>query len=524
MARVSEKTTLYAWLTASVVLHAVLCPISGAAFSMSLSVQGSGQDDAEEYAEAGLQLAQAGNLPGAEADLRKAVGLAPGDAEILRELATVLAMEKKFDESTAYFQRALKVDPNDLVARRYLAANLWQMHRYGEARRNLRIVLSANPKDPDALLLLGMVSENTKDYATAVKTLASVPTLVRAQPESVAALARSYYHIGKTEEAREWLEELQNHPAGIQAVLVGAEIADEMGDYQTAEAFLTTASEQFSNRVDLQYRLALVKFHEQRFDESARILQQLLQSGHKTSEIHRLLASCLRAQKRDDEAIQSLREAIELEPESESSYLDLASMLLAEKRISPALELAQRMTKAFPDSSRVFVSRGSVELGAGAYTDAVNSFGRAAQLEPGNTEAIVGLARALANAGMMVRATTTLESAIGRFPRKARLELELAQLLLKQAETGNESIQPRAEQLLKSAVVHDSTLAEAHYELGQLALQHGDFSTALLHLQKASTLEPTSAKTHYALSRAYRSLGRKDEAAREASLFDKSQQ
>src|SRR2546430_16632146 len=185
------------------------------------------EDRAETHWAEGLALAKVGNLHSAEAELRKAVAFAPGNAEFLRDLATVLAMEKKFGESTSYFQRALKIDPHDVAARRYLGANLWQLHRYAEARQNLRILLHANPGQPQAHLLLGMVSENTRDYGTAAKTLASVPTLVRAQPESIAALARSYYHIGETAKARAWLNELHNQAAGVQAVLLGAQIRSE---------------------------------------------------------------------------------------------------------------------------------------------------------------------------------------------------------------------------------------------------------------------------------------------------------
>jgi len=40
---------------------------------------------------------------------------------------------------------------------------------------------------PAAQLLLGMVSENMGDYATAVRMLAAVPGQVREQPEAIAA-------------------------------------------------------------------------------------------------------------------------------------------------------------------------------------------------------------------------------------------------------------------------------------------------------------------------------------------------
>ena len=169
----------------------------------------------------------------------------------------------------------------------------------------------------------------------------------------------------------------------------------------------------------------------------------------------------------------------------------------------------------------MFVLKGSVELAAALFTDAVDSFSRALQLDPSSADASIGLARAQFGSGMTQQAEQTLERAIANFPNKAPLELELAQLLLKQAETGDEGAGARAEQLLKSAVALDDTLAEAHYQLGELELARGQAQRALIHLEKAAKLNPTSAKTHFALSRAFRRLGRNEEAAKQAALYDK---
>jgi tetratricopeptide (TPR) repeat protein len=476
---------------------------------------------AETHAAEGLAFAKAGSLQSAEAELRKAVALAPANADFLEDLATVLAMEKKFDESTSYFQRTLKINPQNTLARRYLAANLWQTHRYAEARQNLRMLLNANPGDPEALLLLGMVSENTKDYATAAKTLASVPTLVRAQPESIAALARSYYHVGEREKARAWLNELQNNPDGVKATLLGVQIADEMQDYETAATLLSSLQPDTTGQLNLNYRLAVVKFHAKQFDESERLLQQLLQEHQTSGEIERLLASCYLAQSRPQDAIHLLQEAVELEPANVTNYLELGDILLANRRIIPALEMAKRTANAFPDSSRAFLFKGQAELEAAYFTDAVGSFTRAVHLDPANPDGTIGLARAQMGAGTSAQAKATLERAIRSSPEKARFELELALLLLKEAETGDKDAEAKAERLLKSAVARDNTLAEAHYQLGSLALQRGPVSSALIYLQTAAKLEPESAKVHFALSRAYRRLGQNEEAARQAALYDK---
>jgi len=486
-----------------------------------VGLAGAQSNSLEERASKALELAQSGNLESAEDELRKVVALEPDNGEFLQELGTVLAMEKKLEESTSFFERALRIEPGALVARRYLAANLWQLHRFAEARQNLQILLKAKPGDPQTLLLLGMVSENTADYSTAVKMLSSVPALVRAQPESIAALARSYYHIGDADKARLWLKELLNHPAGTRAVLLGAQIADEMQDYRTAETLLASLSTDLSDQATLKYQLALVKFHANQFAESEKLVQELVDAGHQSGEIYRLLGWCREEQRHHQDAVRAFQEAIKLEPTNVTSYLDLGKILLTERRLVPALELTKRTANAFPESSHVFVLKGSVELAAALFTDAVDSFSRALQLDPSSPDASIGLARAQFGSGMTQQAEQTLERAIANFPNKAPLELELAQLLLKQAETGDEGAGARAEQLLKSAVALDDTLAEAHYQLGELELARGQAQRALIHLEKAAKLNPTSAKTHFALSRAFRRLGRNEEAAKHAALYDK---
>lgn len=478
-------------------------------------------DRAEEHAAKALKLAQAGNMQTAEDELRRAVALEPDNDEFLQELGTVLAMEKKLEESTAFFERALIINRRALVARRYLAANLWQLHRYAEARQNLLTLLKAKPADPQALLLLGMVSENTGDYATAVRTLASVPTLVRVQPESMAALARSYYHTGKVDKARLWLNELASRPGETQAVLLGAQIADEMQDYQTAETLLVSLQSNPSEQMTSKYRLALVKFHQRQFGECEKLVEQLLDAGHQSGEIYRLLGWCRQEQHHHQDAVHAFQEAIKLEPADEATYLDLGKILLTERRLVPALELTKRTVNAFPDSSGALLLKGSVELEAILFTDAVDSFSRALHLDPTNPEAVIGLARAQFGAGMTQQAKATLERAASSFPEKARFELELAELLVKEAETGDEGAGLRAEQLLNSAVALDGTLTEAHYQLGELALGRGQGQRALIHLERAAKLSPASAKVHFALSRAYRRLGKNEEAVKQTALYEK---
>ncbi len=92
-------------------------------------------------------------------------------------------------------------------------------------------------------------------------------------------------------------------------------------------------------------------------------------------------------------------------------------------------------------------------------------------------------------------------------------------MLLKQDKSREPGAETRAADLLERAVTLDPTLSEAHYELGNIALNAGRTAPALEHLQRAAALAPNLSKTHFALSRAYRRSGRPEDASRELAEY-----
>jgi tetratricopeptide (TPR) repeat protein len=489
------------------------------------ALHGSSQStSAEAREDRGLELAHAGDLAGAESELRAALALAPNNAEFLANLATVLAMENKLDESTTSFEHALKLDPSNLTTRRYLAANLWQMHRYTEARKNLQLILKQKPDDAPSQLLLGMVAENMKDYRMAVRMLSSVPAELRKQPESIGALAISYYNLGENEKAQNTLGLLKSHPAGPRAVLLGAQIADEMADYVTAEQLLNSIKSAYSDEEDLGYRLATVHYHAGRFENCEQTLLPLVTSRAATGQMFNLLGWCYQKQNRLDDAIRVFENGTKVQPSEESNYLDLEYVFLANNRIPAALELAKKATDALPSSTRAVAMRGSIEMKAGQFSDAVRSYRRAKELDPASADAALGLADADYSAGIKEDAQNTFTAGIQRFPKDARFPLHYALMLLKETETGDQTLEKEVQELLKSAVKLDPTLLEAHYQLAELAMQNGDTTDALREYETAAKLDPLSAKPHFGLAKVYRRLGRAAEASQETELFQKLQQ
>jgi Tfp pilus assembly protein PilF len=499
------------------VLVAGLCLLAPAETAASSPQQSS---EAEAQAERGFDFARAGDLGKAEVELRQAAKLAPTNPDVLAGLGTVLAQQGKLAESTEIFRRVLQIRPNQVTVRRYLAANLWQLHLYPEAKENLKTILRQQPTDKQAQLLLGMVSENMGDYEAAARMLGSVPDEVRQQPESIAALARSYYHLRQTDRARATLAQLSSHPAGPQALILGAQIADQMQDYRTAEELLTSIRSTFPDQPRVDYLLALVEYHAGRFAQSQQTLETLINSGHKNTAVLNLLGWCQQKQGRPKEAVEALEESIQLAPSEEANYLDLGRILLAQHSLPLALPLVRKTTGSFPQSAAAFELRGKVEAEVGQFTDAVRSYTRAAQLDPSRPDPILGLAQAQFAAGRSDDAAANFEAGIRRFPKDARFKAQYAVALLRRSETGDATAEARAEQLLRSALALDPSLPEAHYQLGSLASKKGLMSEAQQHLEEAVKLDPGNGQAHFALSRVYRRLGRKQEGARQMELYE----
>jgi Tfp pilus assembly protein PilF len=508
-----RQTLVSCGLLALLTGFCVLISAQNAAFLPDQNTQ------AAVHAERGFEFARAGELGKAEAELRQAAKLAPANQDVLAGLGTVLAQQGKLAESTEVFRRVLQMRPNEETVRRYLAANLWQLGRYPEAKENLKIILEQRPNDKQAQLLLGMVSENMGDYATAARMLRSVPDEVRKQPESIAALARSYYHLRQAEKARATLEQLPAHPAGPPAVFLGAQIADQMQDYQTAERLLESIQSTFPDQPRLAYNLALVQYHAGRFAQSQQRLETLINSGNKNAAVFNLLGWCHQKQARPKEAVRALQESVQLAPSEETNYLDLGKILLAQHSLPSALQLTKETTGSFPNSAAAFELQGLVEMEVGQFTDAVRSYTRAVQLDSSRPDAALGLAQSQFAAGRS-EAAANFEAGISRFPKDARFKAQYAVALLRQSETGDPLAEARARQLLRSALALDPLLPEAHYQLGNLALKNGLMTEAQQHLEQAVKLDTRNGQAHFALARLYRRLGRKEESGREMDLYE----
>ncbi|MGH9448208.1 MAG: tetratricopeptide repeat protein [Terriglobia bacterium] len=254
----------------SLLLSAVL---SLAVYSLA---QAQGAMQAQRFAERALEFARSGNFSQAEAELRRAIVLAPDDARFLGDLGAILGTEGKLRDAAPYLEKALKIDPGNLSLRRDVAATELNLGEERRAERNLEYILRRRQDDRQATLLLGMVAANMKEYRQAVTLFEAIPRLVQQRPQAVAALARCYYHTGQIAKARQLLLAMLKTPADAQGIFLGAQMAEVARDGPTAERLFDSIRSTYPDFPRLEYHLADAEYESGGYAESQSLLEQLI--------------------------------------------------------------------------------------------------------------------------------------------------------------------------------------------------------------------------------------------------------
>lgn len=482
-------------------------------------VAASALDAAREHAGRGREAISRGEAKVAETELRQAVRLSPQEPGYLALLGIALGMQNQLRESDEYLEKALQLDPSDIATRRNLAWNQFQLGQLVPAKTNFLRVLKEKPADRQATLVLGMVDEELKDYASAVRLLESVPSEVQERAESVAALARAYYYLGNRTKARETLQLLLDHSYGPNGSFLSGQVASEVHEYDLAESLFASIRAIYPDAAKLGYNLALAQYRAGHSAKAEKTLRQVIAGGSASGEVYNLLAWCRYKQDDFRGAAAALDKAIALDPGDETNYLDGGMMLLEHRWYEAALDAAEKALEVAPDSYRAHRLKALVNLKMGRVNDAEAFYEKAVKLNPADAQAITGLATAQLDMGNAKAAEQTLARAIERLPRAALLYQAYGSMLLWGDGMENSAAALRAVDLLRKATGLDASLPEPHYQLGKLALREDRIEEARRELEAAVKLDPASSKNHYGLAQAYRKLGRASEAAREVQQF-----
>ena len=190
------------------------------------------------------------------------------------------------------------------------------------------------------------------------------------------------------------------------------------------------------------------------------------------------------------------------------NLLHNAMLASDDNRTSDARQFLEKALQLDPASPTALRQLGELELAAGDFAKAAVHLKRACELRPDDSTAAFELGETMEKSSDWPRARDALESSLKLAPSQISARLLLGSVYLQLQDAKN------AEDQFEAALLVDSDNSEGRLGLAEAQIQRSDFAGALPDLEAFMKSDPRNAVGLRLLARAYRGLGREQDAKR----------
>jgi tetratricopeptide (TPR) repeat protein len=456
----------------------------------------------------------------AEVAASKALAADPrmGDAEVL--LGLIATMRAQFVEAEKHFLRAVALQPQNYRTQAYLGSTYLQRKRLPEAAATFRKVLELNPGNLTATYNLGVIALAQDSPSLALVYFGKV---VRTNHSDVPALIgslESQLLLGHTLEARRTAQELEKlledrDPRLFQA----ASLLAQHGESAAAIPVMERVRRAYPESYDVNYNLALACLQTAQVDRAAALLRPFTGPQGK-AEAFDLLGAIEEKRGHSEAAENAFQEAARRDAGNEDYRFDYGNSLLQHAKLQPAVVAFGSAVSDLPSSGKLRVGLGSVCYLSGDYVSAVQELLEAVRLKPDSMTAYFLLGEAYDSAERFQPAIeASLKSYLKTRPRDPWAYYHYGVIRYGRAQAEGRNEDASASDDLREALRLNPNLAEAHLELGIIAMSQGKMEQAIAALEKAASLDPSLAPVHYRLGLAYQKIGNEARAKAERDQF-----
>jgi tetratricopeptide (TPR) repeat protein len=317
-----------------------------------------------------------------------------------REIARHAQQAQRFlrenhpDQAIPEFRAILTVDPNNVDARANLGVLLFFRGDYALAIPELQAALKLKPTLWKVEALLGMAQKRTGNVKSAITDL-----------------EQSFPKVGE--------QDIQ-----IEVGMELVEIYSGTNDLDKAARIVDLLRNKYPTDVGVVY--ASYRIHSDLAGES--MLSLSLVAPH-SGQMHQIMAHELAKQGQMEAAIGNFREALRIDPKLPGIHFELAEALNASDSQEERVEAKHEYETAL--SSNPLDEKSECRLGAIAYQtgdlqSSLSHYTRAAQLQPDDSEALLGLAKDLLEVKETQKAQGLLERAVQVDPTSGVAHFRLA--------------------------------------------------------------------------------------------------
>ena len=290
------------------------------------------------------------------------------------------------------------------------------------ATKAYRAMLEADPKNSEAWTGLGVLLYGSGRAAEAQDALTRALSLNPAAPRAELFLAFSRADLQECDKALPVLERaFAAEPAGKLQRLTGLTLLGcTAGVSQEALAVRTAAQlkQTYPGDADVLYQSA--ELYTRLWNESA---NQLMTAHPDSFRVHQLAGEVNEAQGNTGQAIRQYRSALAENAKLPQMHFRIGQLLLKQGEPDAdarAMEEFRDELAINPRSGPAALAMGEIERHEGHLEEAAKDYRLAAQIEPGLTEAHVGLAQTLLAQHQVPAAQAELQAALARDPNSAQ--------------------------------------------------------------------------------------------------------
>jgi len=375
---------------------------------MGLSYRHLGRfDEAKKYFQEGLKLdphngsclfnmgyieERQGNHAAAENFFREALKSNPDDSEALLEMANLRIAGKKFEEAAVLLRRYVKVSRDPASGYYKLAMVERNLHQTEAAQRDLSVfqTLSKNASTgPYPYQHLFDYLDNRATLSARERTQLDLTQLTEQiqkhpdQPQDLYLLAEAYLKLGKAEEARKTIAQLDQLSAndyrtqtGVGVLLARYRLYDE------AIQHFQSALRSNPDSDDVKFDLADAYFRKGLYAQALEAAQQISVAGQQDDTYLALLGDIHAHLGDTARATEIYRDAIRRNPDNDQYYLSLTLVQLRSNDVRGATETLQQGLARIPGSGKILWGLGLISVLEGNTPQAAQRLERAVELLP----------------------------------------------------------------------------------------------------------------------------------------------